>query len=307
MTTRTRRAIAFSTLVAGALTFGAVEARAQATDCDALMKQAVTAGAAPGVTINPATGSVRMDVGGAYCEEPIEKWSTRDINVGEIKQNANKDNPAADAEDGSGAAGIGMRGTATKRPGQTCRRELVDLYQGKFRRVGNRYYWLARVVALDVDNNGKTDNLAFTLTRRSPPETRYVYYFPAGEGPFARDLPDLKLAKDSWIPSVCLGDVVFRQPPDATPPPDDPEPKVETEAEPKTAKPEAEPAPKVDRPPLIVGPAPEEESSIMMWVGAGAGVFVLLGAGVGAFLWLRRRKAAKAAVPEDGEEEAEES
>ena len=299
MTTRTTIGFlsAFIALV------GTATAHGQDMGCDALMQQAVTSGVAPGVTINPATGQVRMDVGGAHCDEPIEVWSKRDINVGEIKQNGGeKKKPANTApDDGSGAVGIGVRGTANTRQTKGCKRTLADLFEGGFKRIGRRYYWLDKIVAIDIDNNGKTDNLAFTLSRRNPPERKTLYYMDAGEGPFAKDQPDLKLGRDSWIRSICLGDITFQEPSGATPPPDDPEPEAKSaEAEAKAADKAQESV--VDRPPLIVGRAPETGSSIWAAVGIGVGAFVVIGIlGGGAMWFLRRRKKAKGDEPEDEE------
>ena len=287
---------------------GAATAHGQEMECDALMKQAVTSGVAPGVTINPATGQVRMDVGAAHCEEPIEVWSKRDINVGEIKQNKGKKKKPANAapDDGSGAVGIGVRGRANTRQTKGCRRTLADLYEGGYKRIGRRYYWLDKIVAIDIDNNGKTDNLAFTLSRRNPSERKTLYYLEAGEGPFAKDLPDLKLGRDSWIRSICLGDVTFQEPSGAMPPPDDPESEAalgDAEAKGEEMAQEAV----VDRPPLIVGRAPETGPSIWVAVGIGAGAFVGIGIVGGGVMWfLRRRRKAKGGESEDDDEEGDE-
>ena len=281
-------------------------AQGQEVDCDTLMKVAVTSGVAPGITINPATGRVHMDVGTGYCEEPIEVWSKRDINVGEIKQNGgNRKKPASAAvpDDGSGAVGIGVRGRANTRQKKGCRRTLEDLYQGGFKRIGRHYYWLDKIVALDIDNNGKTDNLAFTLSRRTPPESKTLYYLEAGEGPFAKDQPDLKLGRDSWVRSICLGDITFQKPSGATPPPDDPESAAKP-AEPGAKAADGAQEAVVDRPQLIVGRAPETGPSIWTAVGIGAGAFVGIGIlGGGAMWFLRRRKKARGDESEDEESE----
>ena len=58
----------------------------------------------------------------------------------------------------------------------------------------------------------------------------------------------------------------------------------------------------VDRPPLIVGRAPETGPSIWTAVGIGAGAFVGIGMVGGGVMWfLRRRRKAKGGEDEDEE------
>lgn len=96
-----------------------------------------------------------------------------------------------------------------EKPVHRCDRELTDYWQAGEHKIKDRMVNLAGVFTVDLNNDGRVDNVGFKIGK-SGRIGNVLGYFPAAKGRLsARAIPTLKLDDDDDIHRLCAGDVTF--------------------------------------------------------------------------------------------------
>ncbi len=116
----------------------------------------------------------------------------------------NSDLPAPEA----GVAAAPKKKDESK-PAFSCDRELTDFWKAGEHMVSGQKVRLTGVFTVDLDNDGRVDNVGFKIGA-SGRIGNVLSYFPVKKGRLsARSIPTLKLDNDDDIYRLCAGDVTF--------------------------------------------------------------------------------------------------
>ncbi len=213
------------------------------------------------------------------------------------------------------------RGEAAKAPARLaaadCVGDLGALWEKGEHDIRGIRYWLSQVFTIDLDGDGRTDNVGFRLKASKTPDLVIRYF--AGPGHLAgRSVPTLKLGDEDVISWLCFGQLSFDMPRPK-------EPKEPKDREPEPVR--AFETPNLAREMMAKGdtarrmkqgsaarPETGGTASTGLWAGIAAAEVLLVAAiGAGAYLtrrrWLpvlKRLGKARRKEGEEGEEEEDE-
>ncbi len=92
-----------------------------------------------------------------------------------------------------------------------CSGELAALWKQQEHDVLGSRYWLAQIFTIDLDGDGRTDNVGFRLKAADSPDLVIRYF--ADEGHLAaRSVPTLRLDDEDVISGLCFGQASFNKP-----------------------------------------------------------------------------------------------
>jgi hypothetical protein len=204
--------------------------------------------------------------------------------------------PAKGPADLGGKAGAAGEEAIPKPPVRKgrCDRAITDFWgPGKIDVKGSPY-WLSGAFTIDLDGDGRVDNVGFKL-KISGRVGNVIRYFEAPGRLSGQTIPDLKIANDDDISRLCPGDVTFKLPKSER---QVVENKVEVALNPAKEAPEKKPQVKKKK----------GLSGIALVVFSGAGVVLFISGIVILFLlqpeFAARRRKKKEAEEEDEEEES---
>ncbi len=199
-------------------------------------------------------------------------------------------------------------------PAPECAGDLGTLWKQGEHDIRGSTYWLSQVFTIDLDGDGRTDNVGFRLKAANTPDL-VIRYFAAPGQPAGRSVPTLRLDDEEVISGLCFARVSFD-----TPRPKDREPEpVRAFETPDLAK---EMTAKGDTTRRVTqGSAAGSERGgtgpAGLWAGSAAASVLLLAAGGGGAYLTRRRwlpalkrlgkaRRKKGEEGEEGEEDEEE-
>ncbi len=301
--------------------------RAVADDvgCDALFERIYKSGALPVIRIDAAKQIVHVGFAGQKCSEPIDVWTARKQPPPKPKPakttpappppKVKTSKPPAPLETHpmfKGPVKPAPSPPASPKPetekapadtgktasGSACTKKLDEFWEWGDHMIEGVPYDLVGVFTIDLDGDGRTDNVGFKLTSTSMPD-RVIRYFGAPGLVDARSISSLRLPEDGVIAHICFSQTAFQAP----------KPKPKSKKQPRKLFEPIDLAKEMK--------AREEQSekygsesddsantSIVRWIIiAGTVLFVIVGAGVVALVVLRRRRGP---AGEEGDEEEDE-
>lgn len=186
---------------------------ADAPGCDRLWAEIQATGMVPTITLDAVGGTVRVETPSGFCSEPLAQWGAREaigrprpqprpaprIEPAPLASEPPPSEPPGQASDRNASAISGMR---------LCDRAVEDLWTASRHKVADVAYRLVEVYTLDLDNDGRTDDLGFRL-RREGSEDLLLRYVLGGEGPPASTVPSLQLPEGVPLDAICFGKADF--------------------------------------------------------------------------------------------------
>ncbi|MDA1090309.1 MAG: hypothetical protein O3A85_08365, partial [Proteobacteria bacterium] len=187
-----------------------------------------------------------------------------------------------------------------------CDYRLQEVWERQIIKIEGIDHYLARAFTLDLDNNGRVDNVSFTFFDKDGKKTVLHYFGFSGERS-GRDYPALALPNDSLIGRLCFGESRYEKPQFFS---NEPVKRALIEIEgPDLAGQKAAKDRGIEYVPRTKKKDIEKKEEPISWLLWGSiGGLALIAAGGGVFL-LRRKKAAAAAAAKtkaEAEEEDEE-
>ncbi len=98
---------------------------------------------------------------------------------------------------------------AETKPAFRCDRELTDFWKAGEHNIGGQKTTLTGVFTVDLDNDGRVDNVGFKIGA-SGRIGNVLGYYPVSKGRLsARSIPTLRLDNDDDLRRLCAGDITF--------------------------------------------------------------------------------------------------
>ncbi len=97
-------------------------------------------------------------------------------------------------------------------PALKCEWKLKDFWHGGAIDIKGKAYWLSGVFSIDLDGDGRVDNIGFKLQTRGR-VGNVIRYFPVATGQLSgQAIPDLALKDDNIVFKMCAGNLTFERP-----------------------------------------------------------------------------------------------
>lgn len=204
--------------------------------------------------------------------------------------NVSPGGPAKSTANLTGKAGTASEEAIPKPPVRKgpCDRAITDFWSPGNINIKGSTYWLSGAFTVDLDGDGRVDNVGFKL-KITGRVGNVIRYFGAPGRLSGQTIPDLKIANDDDISRLCPGNVTFKLP--------------------KSERPAAENKIEVSREPTNKAPVKKKKglSGLALAVFSGAGVVLFVSGIVILFLlqpeFAARRREKKEAEEEDEEDE----
>ena len=169
-------------------------------------------------------------------------------------------------------------------------------------RIEGRKFWLSGVFTVDLDSDGRVDDVGFKIKAEGK-IGNILNYFPATEGRLSgKTIDSLKLEDDRDIHRLCPGNVTFERPGEApSSKKKRPASQVNVLGGAKSKKQAIEEEPVEEEPPEEE--PPKEEINSIIFVVGGIALFLMLAGGIGLAFAIRNMTSSKEDEYEDDDED----